>query len=278
MSWKDNIVVRTAKNYALSVVFSVASLFGGGSAKAATSESTNDVNEAKIEVVTPQQSQDNRRTYSYTRATLPQRQANRTQQNQQQNNRTPQNQNKTHKVSKNVQSIKNYYNNTKNAINNIGNQVRRNVEVSGANFVYKMYYDYIRQCNLARANAQQKKLSDKKFSQDFAIVVANALIVKHQIDNGKDLYDYIPHNTRQSIDATATQHAKNIYKMMRKNTNEDIILEYMGNALAGVAYTPSTHKYEYNGLQATISGNLIKEMNIKSKNYTIGGNRAYTGR
>lgn len=122
-----------------------------------------------------------------------------------------------------------------------------------------------------------KQKDDKQFANEFGNIVCNALVVKYQVDHGNSLMDYIDHNVRQDIHSIAAGHVKNVYKLLRRNANENDIYNYMGQALQGVRYNQKENKYTYRGEWATISGNILDEMSLKSRNYTIGGaSRQYT--
>ncbi len=237
----------------------ISSWFGGGASKAEASERS-DAEATNIEVVTnnAQEAQESRgSTYTFSRATPPQKQQKK-------------------KKSAAAQAVRNRINKTKQAINNISNIERRRWENEGANYVNQMYRDYRRARAQAEASARQKINSDKRFAKEFADIVSNALVVKYQIDRGHQLQDYIPHNTRKGIMAQALSCQNELYQLLRSNTNEDIIMNYMGQSLQGVAYTPRGNKYEYRGKTATVSGNILDKMKIKSKNYTIGGSKAFS--
>lgn len=298
MSWKDNAATRAVKKYALSTAIFVASVFGGGATKAAAAE-RDEAPTDKIEVVeSPQQQNEGRkskRTYTFTRSELPQsRQASQTNQSRQ-STRTSQETTRTTHSSQSSQTrqqnaknlapkkkkqkstiaetIENRINYTKKAFGNIVDSRLRHYETAGARHLYEMYDDYLYKRNQARANAIAEQESDKRFAEDFEIIVANALVFKYQVDHGNGLREYIPYNTRKEIINTAKAHGKNLYKLLRRDANEDAIMDYMGSALEGVECTPKQNYYEYKGKEATIHENLVRTMGVKNNNYTIGGRR-----
>ena len=294
MSWKDNAATRAVKKYALSTAIFVASVFGGGATKAAAAE-RDEAPTDKIEVVeSPQQQNEGRkskRTYTFTRSELPQsRQASQTNQSRQasrttHNNQTAQTRTQNLQNAKNLapkkkkqksamaETIENRINETQRAFSNIVDSELRHYEMAGARRLYEIYDDYLHKRNQARANAIAEQESDKRFAEDFEIIVANALVFKYQVDRGHGLREYIPYDTRKNIINKAKAHGKNLYKLLRRDANEDAILDYMGSALEGVECTPKQNYYEYKGKEATIHENLVRTMGVKNNNYTIGGRR-----
>lgn len=288
MSWKDNAVTQAVKRYALAVIVSASSVFGGGAAKAVAAE-RDDAPADAIEIVeAPQQQNEGRRQKRTYTVTTQSRQVAQTNQSRQasrttHNNQTAQTRTQNLQNAKNLapkkkestgkQMVKNRINNTKQALDDIANRERRNWETAGARRVYEMYNDYLHQRNQARANAIAEQESDKRFSENFEIIVANALVFKYQVDRGNSLREYIPYDTRKNIINKAKAHGKNLYKLLRRDANEDAILDYMGSALEGVECTPKQNHYEYHGKKATIHENLVRTMGVKNNNYTIGGRR-----
>lgn len=288
MSWKDNAVTQAVKRYALAVIVSASSVFGGGAAKVVAAE-RDDAPADAIEIVeAPQQQNEGRRQKRTYTVTTQSRQVAQTNQSRQasrttHNNQTAQTRTQNLQNAKNLapkkkestgkQMVKNRINNTKQALDDIANRERRNWETAGARRVYEMYNDYLHQRNRARANAIAEQESDKRFSENFEIIVANALVFKYQVDRGNSLREYIPYDTRKNIINKAKAHGKNLYKLLRRDANEDAIMDYMGSALEGVACTPQQNYYEYKGQEATIHENLVRTMEVKNNNYTIGGRR-----
>lgn len=287
MAWKEKIVTAA--------IF-VSSLFGGGAAKAAKVSNSEMSSKEDIEVIVDAENNDERKNSNiYTGWGNDDKKGSNIYTgsgNSQTGNRNNRGQSNIYTGSgssnrggtSNIYTgggyssnpVKNRINNTKQAIKNV---VRRNVrkfEQAGANWVYKLDREYLRARDEARRDAYQKQRSDKKFAQDFSVVLSNALIFKYQVDNGRNLKDYIPHNTREAIAEHANLESKKVYKMLRNNTNEDIIMEYMGQALEGVGYTQNGNIYEYRGQQVSIGVNLVEQMGIKKKGYTIGGTNAYS--
>ena len=158
--------------------------------------------------------------------------------------------------------------------------VKDSIEISesGANAVRQAAADINRAVEDARWRARMKQQDDKNYANEFGNVVCNALVVKYQVDHGRSLMDYMPNDVRKDIHHIAAGHVKQVYKLLRSNTNEDILYEYMGNALQGVTYNQATQKYTYAGEWATINGNILDQMSIKSRNYTIGGAARQYGR
>lgn len=170
-------------------------------------------------------------------------------------------------------------------VGNTKDQIKREIEYgktriseSGANAVRQAAADINRAVEDARWRARMKQQDDKNYANEFGNVVCNALVVKYQVDHGRSLMDYIPNDVRKDIHNIAAGHVKQVYKLLRSNTNEDVLYEYMGNALQGVTYNQATQKYTYAGEWATINGNILDQMSIKSRNYTIGGAARQYGR
>lgn len=238
MNWKEKVVTAA--------VF-VSSLFGGGAGKAAAANSTSSSAEANTEMQSRNTRSGSGRTFTF----------------------------QTPPKKKNV--IERWVGNTKD-------QVKREIEIrkdrvaeSGANAVRQAAADLDRAIENAKWNARMKQKDDKQFANEFGNIVCNALVVKYQVDHGNSLMDYIDHNVRQDIHSIAAGHVKNVYKLLRRNANENDIYNYMGQALQGVRYNQKENKYTYRGEWATISGNILDEMSLKSRNYTIGGaSRQYT--
>ena len=297
MSWKDNAATRAVKKYALATTVFVASVFGGG-AKAAAAE-RDDAPADKIEVVeaTQQQNQErkSKRTYTFTRAELPQSQSRQSSQNTstrqttrtsqstsqatqtartQQMNTTTQTKTQTQqKKNKSpvAQAVKDRMEYTKKAFKSAVDYELTNWKTEGARQIKALHNDLIRHRSYAHASAEAKQQEDQRYADNFEVMVTNALIFKYQVDHGHGLREYIPYETRKNIMNKAKAHGKNVYKLLRRDANEDLIMDYMGRALEGVECTPKQKLYEYHGEKATIHENLAKTMGVKSNNYTIGG-------
>ena len=245
MNWKEKVVTAA--------VF-VSSLFGGGAAKASAANSSSASPEPNTEMQSRVQysgRSSSGSTYNY----------------QTQAQAQPQ--------KKGV--IERWIGNTKD-------QVKREIEIrkdrvaeSGAEAVRQASRELDRAIENARWNARMKQKDDKNFANEFGNVVCNALVVKYQVDHGRSLMDYISDDVRKDIHGIAAGHVKQVYKLLRGNANEDVLYDYMGKALQGVTYDQRNNKYSYAGEWATINGNILDDMSLKSRNYTIGGAaRQYT--
>ncbi len=287
MAWKEKIVTAA--------IF-VSSLFGGGAAKAAKASNSEMSSKEDIEVIIDAENDDERKSSNiytgwgdddkkgsniYTGSG-----------NSQTGNRNNRGQSNIYTGggssnrggTSNIYTgggyssnpVKNRINNTKQAIKNV---VRRNVrefEQAGANWVYKLDREYRRAKDEARRDAYQKQRSDENFAHNFEVGLSNALVLKYQIDNGRNLKDYIPHNTREAIAEYANIESKKVYRMLRNNTNEDIIKKYILQAYGEVKHDEGSNIYEYQGQKVSISGNLIEQTSLKKNGHTNGGN-IYTG-
>lgn len=240
MNWKEKVVTAA--------VF-VSSLFGGGASKAAAANSTSESSAPNTEMQSRvRYSTDRSSTYNYQ----------------------PQQQKK-----KGV--LERWVGNTKDQINREIEIRKDRAAESGARAIQQASRELDRAIDNARWNARMKQKDDKNFANEFGNVVCNALVVKYQVDHGRSLMDYIPDNVRKDIHSIAAGHVKQVYKLLRGNTNEDVLYDYMGKALQGVTYDQRNSKYSYAGEWATINGNILDEMSVKSRNYTIGGQaRQYT--
>ena len=239
MNWKEKVVTAA--------VF-VSSLFGGGASKAAAANNSSGSSEPNTEM-------QSRVRYNTERSST--------------YNYQPQQQKKS--------VLERWVDNTKNQIDREIEYGKARVAESGANAVRRASADINRAVENARLKARLKQQDDKNYANEFGNVVCNALVVKYQVDHGRSLMDYIPNDVRKDIHSIAAGHVKQVYKLLRSNTNEDVLYEYMGNALQGVTYNQSTRRYDYQGEWATINGNILDDMSIKGRNYTIGGQaRQYT--
>ena len=245
MSWKEKVVTAA--------VF-VSSLFGGGAAKASAANSSSPSPEPNTEMQS--RVQYSRRssggsTYNY------------------------QTQTQSRPQEKSV--IERWIGNTKDQVKREIEYGKARVAESGAKAVREASNNINRAIERARLDARLKQQDDKRFANEFGNVVCNALVVKYQVDHGQDLMDYIASDVRKDIHNIAAGHVKQVYKLLRRNANEDVLYDYMGNALKGVTYNQSNSTYYYGGKQATLYGNILDNMSLKSQNYTIGGqSRQYT--
>ena len=246
MSWKEKVVTAA--------VF-VSSLFGGGAAKASAANSSSPSPEPNTEMQSRVQYSERSSggsTYNY------------------------QTQTQSRPQEKSV--IERWIGNTKDQVKREIEYGKARVAESGAKAVREASNNINRAIERARLDARLKQQDDKRFANEFGNVVCNALVVKYQVDHGRSLMDYIPNDVRKDIHNIAAGHVKQVYKLLRSNTNEDVLYEYMGNALQGVTYNQATQKYTYAGEWATINGNILDQMSIKSRNYTIGGAARQYGR